>query len=118
MRFLVDECLPHVVVEILENHGFDVLDIANSRHREAKDTELVEIAIKESRIILTKNLGYSIITLQKSLQVSGYSGFRVFFRAKSIGLLLKEFLEKIDFRDMASKLVILSPGKIRIKSVS
>jgi hypothetical protein len=103
------------VVEVLESQGFDVLDIANSYHRGAKDKELVEIAIREVRTILTKYLGYSIIAFQKSLP--GLWTFRVpnFFKSERIGLLLKEFLEKTDVKDLVGKLVILSPGKIRIR---
>jgi predicted nuclease of predicted toxin-antitoxin system len=107
--------MPYSVVEVLENYGFDVLDIASSNYRGAKDKELVEIAIREKRVILTKDLGYSIITFQKSL--SGLWIFRVpnYSEAESIGLLFKEFLEKIDVKDLEGKLVILSPGKISIR---
>jgi hypothetical protein len=46
--------MPYVVVEVLEGYGFNVLDIASSHHRGAKDKELVEIAIREDRTILIK----------------------------------------------------------------
>ena len=117
MRFLVDECMPYAVVEVLEKQGFDVLDIAASHYRGAKDKELIEIAITQNRTIITKDLGYSLTSFQKSLP--GLWIFRIpdFFSIESIRKILEEFLEKMDVKDLMGKLVVFSPGKIRIRPV-
>src|SRR5215216_2382919 len=60
MRVLVDENLTGLLSQLLSDAGHDVLDVATSTWRTASDEQLSRLAIEESRIIITRDLGFSL----------------------------------------------------------
>lgn len=68
MRFLVDINIPQSVINSLVESGHDVLDI-KKRQLDLKDSELIEIAKQEKRIILTRDKDFLILTQFPKYQV-------------------------------------------------
>jgi predicted nuclease of predicted toxin-antitoxin system len=68
MKFLVDINIPQSVIRYLIEDGYDVLDI-KKQSLNLKDTELIEIARKEKRIILTKDKDFIVLTQFPKYQV-------------------------------------------------
>ena len=68
MRFLVDINIPQSVINSLVEKGHDVLDI-KKRQLDLKDSELIEIAKQEKRIILTRDKDFLILTQFPKYQV-------------------------------------------------
>ena len=56
MKFLVDECLPHLLVENLKLYGFpDAVHPIHVGLRGASDGELLARAFAQDRIVITAN---------------------------------------------------------------
>lgn len=58
MRILVDENVPLMTVDELRKLGHDVRDIRRSEDEGLLDTELLEIAQREKRLLITTDKGF------------------------------------------------------------
>jgi hypothetical protein len=88
MRFLADECCDFSAVRSLRAEGHDVLAVSEFQHR-SEDKEVMELALTESRILLTEDKDF---------------GWLVFAaRVDSPGVILIRF--------PASARVLLAPGR-------
>ncbi len=68
MKFLADINIPQSVINALNKEGHDMLDI--KKHKlNLKDTELIQIAKKENRIILTRDKDFIVLTQFPKYQV-------------------------------------------------
>lgn len=63
-KFLIDENVPLPVVEILKNKGFD----AELTPPRMKNSRIAELAIRESRIVVTGDKDF--LALRKDLQIN------------------------------------------------
>lgn len=68
MKFLADVNIPQSLITYLNNTGHDVLDI-KKQALNLKDTELIQIAQREKRIILTKDKDFITLTQFPKYQV-------------------------------------------------
>ncbi len=68
MKFLVDINIPQSVINSLIEEEHDVLDI-KKKQLNLNDTELIQIAKREKRIILTKDKDFLILTQFPKYQV-------------------------------------------------
>src|SRR5437016_5112401 len=60
LRFLIDENLPGDVQSVLEAAGHDVLYVPWSRFRASPDSVIRELAVQDSRIVVTADLGFRV----------------------------------------------------------
>ena len=114
MRFLVDENLPFGIIEFLSSLDHDVFDVAVSNLRGSSDQVLWTKAAEEKRIIITRDLDYPIVGLRPA--PFGVMLIRVpsTFRADQITDTFKKSINKLDLELVENKVVVISPGKIRI----
>lgn len=68
MKFLADINIPQSVITALTAQGHDVLDIKKIS-LESKDTELIQIAQKEERIILTRDKDFIALLQYPKYQI-------------------------------------------------
>jgi predicted nuclease of predicted toxin-antitoxin system len=68
MRFLADLNIPQSVINSLIENGHDVLDIKKKKLN-LKDSELIQIAKQEKRIILSRDKDFLILTQFPRYQV-------------------------------------------------
>lgn len=68
MRFLIDINIPQSVINTLIEENHDVLDI-KKKQLNLKDTDLIQIAKQEKRIILTKDKDFLTLTQYPKYQV-------------------------------------------------
>lgn len=59
MRILVDENIPRMTVEHLRSLGHEVKDIRGSGEQGSPDANLWQIALAESRLLVTTDKGFS-----------------------------------------------------------
>jgi predicted nuclease of predicted toxin-antitoxin system len=64
MKFLANENFPHPSIAILRENGYDVFSIYES-NRGISDEEVIDIARKEERIILTFDKDYGELIFKK-----------------------------------------------------
>ena len=67
LRFLVDMNLPAETVTNLQQHGWDVLRVSQVLPMDAQDSEILEFARQQNRVIITQDLDFSSL-----LALGGY----------------------------------------------
>lgn len=68
MKFIADINIPQLLINQLTNLGHDVLDIKKTNLK-MSDIEIVKIAQKESRVVLTRDKDYVILAQFPKYQV-------------------------------------------------
>ena len=67
-RFLTDENIPFRVLYWLKNKGFDVFDIKKESLSGTSDEDIVPIAEKDGRVIITQDSDLATILFQKGIR--------------------------------------------------
>lgn len=68
MKFLIDINIPQSIITALTNQGHDVSDLKKI-NLTAKDTEIIELAQQELRVILTKDKDFISLTQFPKYQI-------------------------------------------------
>lgn len=117
IKFLIDEDMQRSIKGVIEEAGFEALDVRDSGLRGKSDKEIFDFAQKSGAVILTGDLGfgniyqfplgthYGIVVAHYPNELSTFEMNRQIFQA----------LEGLTETDFAGNLIILEPGKIRIR---
>jgi predicted nuclease of predicted toxin-antitoxin system len=116
MRFLVDENLPVDVSELVQREGHDVLYLAQSGYRGATDEEVWSLAVREERIIVTRDLDFPVMD---SPRPPGLILVRLpdTFTRKQIARVMSEFVASAAFQRVVGTITVVSPGRVRVRSI-
>lgn len=114
MRFLVDENLPLGIVTYLSFLEHDVLDVAGSPFRGLSDKALWLKAAEEDRTIITRDLDFPILGLEPYPHSLILLRVPSTFTAHQITELFVLSLSKINLEGIRNKVVVVSPGLIRM----
>jgi predicted nuclease of predicted toxin-antitoxin system len=116
MRFLVDENLPVDVAQLLQHEGHDVLYLAQSGYRGATDEEVWSLAAREERIVITRDLDFP---MPDSPRPPGLVLVRVpdTFTRKQIARVMSEFIASAAFQQVPGTITVISPGRVRVRSI-
>jgi len=118
MQFLIDEDLPRSTANLLRQYGHEAIDVRDIGLRGAKDSEIVLYAQSKGLCLLTGDFDFSDI---RNYQPSQYPGLLVLnitgnVTAIFITKLLEGFLKQDKLvSELTGKLVIVEPGRIRIR---
>jgi predicted nuclease of predicted toxin-antitoxin system len=109
MKFIADVNIPQSVIHALESNNHNVLDIKKSKLK-APDTELIRIARKQKRIILTLDKDFISLT-----QFPGHQAPTIVFRlinqkSKHILEHLQELLNNQQAKLLQRSLTIVKEG--------
>ncbi len=61
VKFLLDADMPRSSAQVIRSLGFDVEDVRDIGMRAAKDREIIEYALKNKRIFVTKDTDFGEI---------------------------------------------------------
>ncbi len=116
MRFLVDENLPGEVAALLRRAGHDVLFLLETGHRGMRDDEVWRLAVREERVIVTRDLDFP---LPDSPKPAGVVLVRVpdTFTRTAIAEVMSEFVASTAFQRVAGTVTVVSPGRVRARSL-
>ena len=117
IKFVIDEDMPRSTAKILKTKGFDVLDVRDCGLRGKSDEEIFKFAQKEKAIILTGDMGFGNLL---RFPLGNHFGIVIAHFPNEVSVselnnqIIKAFnnLTETDFK---SNLIILEPGRIRIK---
>jgi predicted nuclease of predicted toxin-antitoxin system len=117
LKFLIDEDIPRSTAKVLRDRGHKVLDVRDCGLRGEADKEVFKFAQKERAIILTGDLGFGNLL---HFPVGRHSGIVVahFPNEISTSELTNQIIKAFDTlaeKDFNKNLIILEPGKIRIR---
>ena len=115
MRFIVDECTGRKVCDWLKESGHDVLSIYDSC-RGIKDLDILEIANRENRIIITDDKDFGDMIFRDKLPHKGIILLRPQDRRSKIKIeILKNILENYSGK-LKNHFVVVTEKKLRIST--
>jgi predicted nuclease of predicted toxin-antitoxin system len=111
MRFLVDENLPTDVAELLRGEGHDVSYLPHTAHRGDSDLEVWRLAVRERRVILTRDLDFP---MPESPSPPGLILVRVpdTFTRKQIERVMSEFMASEAFQQVVGTITVSSVSSL------
>jgi predicted nuclease of predicted toxin-antitoxin system len=118
LKFLVDEDLPKAIVQLAREKGYEAIRVPEVGLRGAKDPEIAAYCKEKKLCLLTGDFGFADI---RNYPPGEYTGIVVVSvpsdsTGKFITGLFKSFFqEKSLLPELSGKLVVLEPGRIRIR---
>ncbi len=113
MRFLADESCDFSIVRALRSAGHDVLAVTEFASG-ADDATVMDLALREHRVLLTEDKDFGQLVYAQSLQSSGVIFIRYPATARKALLKILVTLVSDPEVDLANSFVVMSPGRIRI----
>lgn len=117
LKFVIDEDMPRSTATVLKTRGYEVLDVRDYGLRGKSDEEVFNFAQREDAIILTGDMGFGNLL---HFPVGSHSGIVIAHFPNEISTselnnqIIKEF-DNLTETDFKGNLIILEPGKIRIR---
>ena len=111
----VDENLPADVRSLLEDRGYDAVNVLDQGMGGTDDDELWRITQEEGRFLVTSDKGFADV---RSFRPGNDTGI-VLLRPRRAGRqpvvqLTRQLLDEYELGDLAGKLVVVGPSGIRI----
>ncbi|HZX35894.1 MAG TPA: DUF5615 family PIN-like protein [Thermodesulfobacteriota bacterium] len=117
LKILLDENLSRSTAKTLRQNGFEVLEVRDCGLRGKSDEEIFDFAKKEKAVILTGDIGFGNV-LRFPLGVH-HGIFVVHFPTEvslyEINRQIMAAFNGLSKEDFSGNLIILEPGKIRIR---
>ncbi|TET41121.1 MAG: hypothetical protein E3J66_05830 [Dehalococcoidia bacterium] len=116
-KFTIDEDMPRSTGIMLKEHRYEVKDIRDHGLRGAEDEEVYKFAQKEEAVLLTEDKGFGNIL---RFPLGSHYGIPVdnFPNDMSIPEMNRQILERFEDlskEDFRENLIIVEPGRIRIR---
>lgn len=113
LAFLADESCDYRVVRMLRSHGYDVLAVCEEMRR-SEDTDVIEIAASERRILLTEDKDFGWLVYVSQTESSGVVLIRFPGNARErlAGVLLQVVQEQGEA--LMGAFTVIQPGLVRI----
>lgn len=119
MRFLIDADLPRSCSEVIRRLGHEAVDVRDVGLRTAADEEIAAYARREGLCLITADYDFSDVRAYPPQQYEGLVVLTLHASATStyINRLLESFLREEDVLvELAGKLAIVEPGRVRLRS--
>src|SRR5947209_16739344 len=114
MKFLLDESADFPLAGFLQGLGHDVTSIVRDHPQALKDREVLEIAFREARILITYDRDFGELVVRQRLPHSGI----ILFRLKNEDLATKQALLVIalnNYTDQLQQLLVITARNIRVR---
>ena len=117
LKFLVDEDMPRSTARILQNKGFNVLDVRDCGLKGKSDEQVFKFAQDEEAVILTGDLGFGNLL---KFPLGSHSGVVIAHFPNEVSTAelnhqISTGMENLAEKEFKGNLIILEPGKIRIR---
>ena len=118
MKFLADMPISPKTVTHLRSIGHDIYRISEKGLPRAKDREIVDIAIKEERTIMTMDLDFAAIIAQSKKSFPSAIIFRLSDESHEIiNPLLEKILPEIENDILKGAIVMVEDDRVRIRNL-
>ena len=117
LKFVIDEDMPRSTANVLKTRGYGVLDVRDCGLRGKSDEEVFKFAQREGAVILTGDLGFGNLL---QFPIGSHCGIVIahFPNETSTSELNSQIIkafDNFDEIDFKGNLIILEPGKVRIR---
>jgi predicted nuclease of predicted toxin-antitoxin system len=117
VRFLVDQDVYEVTVELLRSLGHDVLRAKDAGLSRAEDADMLAYAWAEGRILVTRDKGYGALVFVQVAEHSGVILLRMTPQTlEATHEELRRLLSAHSEHEMRCRFVTVEPGRHRIRS--
>jgi predicted nuclease of predicted toxin-antitoxin system len=115
--FLADECFPLFIVRALRDICFDVKRSADT-HPGASDRDVLDLASRERRILLTEDTDFGELAVRLKLPVPGI--VRIDLKSLSREAQAKRVVETLNRLgdEIYGVIVSIEPGRTRIRKIA
>jgi hypothetical protein len=119
MRFLIDADLPRSTAGLIQSYGHDATDVRDIGLGNADDAEIAARAKSDRVGLCTGDFGFADV---RNYPPQDYAGIVVFeipswATAPFILALVRSFFEQLPtLGDISGKLIIVAPGRIRVRT--
>lgn len=116
-KFVIDEDLPRSTATVLRNHGYEVRDVRDCSLRGASDEEVYKFALNEGAVLVSADIGFGNVL---SFPVGNHFDIVVVrfpneMTAKEVNRQLIGKLKDLIESDFKGNLIVIEPGKVRIR---
>jgi len=113
LKFLLDADMPRSSAKLMRSLGYDIEDVRDIGLRRAKDEEIVRYALKNNRIIITRNVGFG-----STLRYPKHPGAIIIrllynFTSREINERLKNFLTSVNEDEIKNSIIIVELTRYR-----
>lgn len=113
MKFLLDADMPKSTANVIRSFGHDVEDVRDIGLGAAKDKEIIEYALKNNEIIVTRDTDFGEV-----LRYPKHPGAIIFrlpytFIAEKINERVKEFFKSVDEKYIRNAIIIVELARYR-----
>jgi predicted nuclease of predicted toxin-antitoxin system len=117
LKFLLDADMPRSSAKVLQSIGFEVEDVRDIGMRAAKDREIIEYALKNKRIIVTKDTDFGEV-----LRYPDHPGAIIFrlpyaFTSKELNERLVEFFKSVKKDEIQDAITIVELSRYRRRTL-
>lgn len=117
ISFLVDANMPRSSVEVLENEGFDAVDVRDIGMGRATDDEIIAFAQREGRIVLTRDTDFGSVLRHPDHPGAVILRLPHTFTAPRIDEQLAAFLDQVSVEDLANAIIVVELGRSRRRPI-
>ena len=116
-RFLVDEDLPRSLAHLLRTEGLDAEDVRDVGLRGKTDSEVLQYAVSQDRALVTADLDFANLL---TVPLGSHRGIVVARLPNELPVThvngaIVEAIRALSEGDLSGALVIVEPGRIRLR---
>ena len=117
IKFFLDVNIPYAALEVFKEFHLEALHARDVGLSRSDDQEIMEYAIKNKCILITKDMEFANIKLFPPMRHHGMIIMRLpsFFKASQCNEVLKRFLSAVNKEDLEKFLAIVKVGRYRIR---
>lgn len=117
LKFVIDEDMPRSTAKILNARCYEALDVRDHDLRGKSDDEVFKFAQNEKAVLLTGDWGFGNLL---HFPIGSHAGIVIAHFPNEVSTLelnqqIVMALENLDEIDFKGNLIIIEPGKIRIR---
>ena len=117
LKFLIDEDMPRSTLNVFKTTGYEVSDVRDCGLRGASDEEVFEFAQRSEAVIVTGDVGFGNLF---RFPMGNHHGILIVHFPNEVSTpelnrQLMKALEVLTDSDFYGNLIILEPGRLRIR---
>ncbi|RLI40275.1 hypothetical protein DRO59_09620 [Candidatus Bathyarchaeota archaeon] len=117
LKFLLDADMPRSSAKLIRSLGYDIEDVRDIGLRRAKDEEIAKYALKNNRIIITRNIGFG-----STLRYPKHPGAIIIrlpynFTPREINERLKNFFTSVNEDEIKNSIIIIELTRYRRRTI-
>jgi predicted nuclease of predicted toxin-antitoxin system len=114
MRFLLDESIDIRLADYLREHGHDVVTVAADYQPSIPDTEVLAIAERKGRMLLTNDRDFGQLVFLHGQPHAGVLYFRLgTFEVAPLASRLEQVLR--DYSEHLDEFLVVTPRSVRVR---